>query len=206
VGQQAGHRLGLGDHLQRAGGRRRRPVRDRRHPLCQDWADGDECHGFRLVLGDDESHAIYATESPKGGTNPKLYAEWTQAPYPPSNLSPAGGDAVSVASPRLTWRFTDHSGKSSKQGSAQVQVFTDPDDPVGTMLFDSGKVAHTRWSYPLAGNYALAEGDVVWWRVKVWDTADFASGWSNAVQFVRTAKGDVTILSRRRRRRTSSTT
>lgn len=163
--------------------------------LCQDWADGDDCHGFRLVLGDDESHAIYATESPKDGTTPKLYAEWTQAPYPPSNLSPAGGDAVSVASPRLNYRFTDHSGKSSKQGSVQVQVFTDPGDPVGSMLFDSGKVAHTRSSYPLAGHYALAEGDVVWWRVKVWDTADFASGWSNAAQFVRTAKGDVTILS-----------
>lgn len=159
--------------------------------LFADVSADDDYHGLKLVLGNDVARTLYSSESPRVGTDPKLDVEWGQQPYPPSNLSPGGGQVVSIASPILSWRFSDHRG-STKQGSSQVQVSA-TSSFAGSLLFDSGWQTNARHEFPLVGSYALSDGQTVWWRSRVKDGAGLVSGWSDAVSFKRVTKGTLTI-------------
>lgn len=159
--------------------------------LFADVSSGDTYDGLKLSLSEDEARALYSSDSPKPGITPKLDVEWSSAPYPPSNLQPAGGRAVSIASPILAWRFSDKRG-STKQGWSQVQVSDSAD--FSAPLYDSGKVANVRHSWNLAGELVIPTDVTRWWRVRVWDEAGLVSGWSNAVQFERVAQGNLTIV------------
>lgn len=161
-------------------------------PLYIDASGGDPYHGLKIVADEDDKRSLYSSESPVSGVNPKIDFEWTHAPYPPSNLHPGGGHIVSSASPTLGWRFSDNAGKSTTQGSSQVQISAS-EDFTGALLYDSGKVANEKWIWNLAGRYALNAGDTVYWRVKVWDEDDLASGWSDTVHFTRIDKFDLEI-------------
>lgn len=157
----------------------------------QDVSDGDPFHGWKIFMDTDEARSFYSSDSPRDGVRPRLAISWSGAPYPPSNLHPSSGDAISVPSPRLTWRFTDKRGETD-QGWSQVQISASSSF-AGPLEYDSGKVANSRHSWPLAGEYVVPEGVDRWWRVKVWDTANLESGWSNGVKFRRVAKPDLTI-------------
>lgn len=159
--------------------------------MLQDVSDGGSYHGFRLIMDTDEPRSFYSSDHPKEGSRPKLDLEWGQAPYPPSNLHPSSGDAVSRPDPRLSWRFTDHRG-DTEQGWSQVQISLTSSFG-GALEYDSGKVANTFHSWPLAGEYAAAEGVDLWYRVKVWDGDNRESGWSDGVRFMYLPLADLEI-------------
>jgi hypothetical protein len=158
--------------------------------LFADVSAGDDYHGLQLSISEDSAVALYSSESPKADTNPTLEVEWTEAPYPPSNLQPAGDLAVSSATTRLAWRFSDTLG-STKQSASQVQISTS--SSFASPVYDSGKQTNVRHEWNLAGEYTLVDGTTYWWRCRVWDDSNLGSGWSDAAQFQRAIKGTLTI-------------
>lgn len=91
--------------------------------------------------------------------------------------------AVSGA-PRFSWQL-DGEDRSLMQSAWQVQVASDASlfTPLGADLWDSGKVAATEVPTATYGGRALAVGDACVWRVRYWDAADEASGWSAPATF-----------------------
>lgn len=161
--------------------------------LMGDVSAGNPYFGIRLELSADVLRYFHSAEATKASLRPVLEVEWSEPPDPPQSLAPSGGRAVSGTKPVLAWAF-GHPNVSA-QTSSQVQVSTTSD--FTSPAYDSGKVANTspRWDLGATAFSALADGDVRWWRVRVWDEADVASEWSDPVSFARQTKGTLTITS-----------
>lgn len=155
-------------------------------------AAGGKWFGVRLEIDGNADREIASSDHPRAEWHPVLEIEWSEAPQPPTNLAPGGGRAISKQKPLLTWQFVDNVG-STVQSSSQVQISTTPDFTAPE--YDSGKIANTLSAWDLAATaYAgLADNDVRYWRVKVWDGTDLASDWSATEQFERQDKGSLTI-------------
>jgi hypothetical protein len=116
---------------------------------------------------------------------PTLTFDYETLPDFPQNLTPNGA-AVSVAKPVLSW--------DALAGTTAVQVQIDNDADGVSPVFDSGEVAQTASTFPLAATaYAgLADGATTSWRVRV-RTPGGLSGWSAWATFSRAAKGVITV-------------
>lgn len=163
--------------------------------MLQAVSDGGAWRGVRLELTQNVDRSLRSSETANPNLRPTLEIEWSEAPQAPDRLAPSGGRAVSAAKPLLTWRFADRLGDTT-QASSQVQISDDSED-FSSPEYDSTKVANTESEWDLADTaYAgLADDDVRYWRVKVWDGTDLESAWSDPVEFTRKTHGTLTLLS-----------
>lgn len=155
----------------------------------QEVSDGAAWFGFRI---DSNNATIIKLHSRESDIDDPwtLEVQWSDAPAPPSRLSPSAGRSISVARPTLRFDFADVSGDTS-MGGFQVEVststsFTSP-------AFASGAVDSDVPQWTLGGD--LTTGVTYYWRVQVKDAAGVWSGWSDTASFKRTAKPVVTITS-----------
>lgn len=160
--------------------------------LLQDVANGATWRGLRLESTNTTARRIHSVEG-TSAYRPTLYVEWSEAPQAPTNLSPSGNDAVSVAAPTVRFQVVDNLGDTTL-AAAQVQVASDAAFTTG--LWTSAWISTTEPQLNLAtAGYPgmTAGGASVYWRVKVRDGALLESAWSQAAQMRRVAKGTVTI-------------
>lgn len=149
-------------------------------------SDGAPWYGLRIYT--DLSSAIHFFDHGSSEFGPRLVVEYTMAPPQPSDLTPSGGRAVSLARPTLLFGYS--SADASPLTSIQVQMnegvadFTTPDH-------DSGEVASTLAQYLVPFDINAAE---VWfWRARVKNASGVWSAWSNAAEFTRVVKPTLTI-------------
>jgi hypothetical protein len=159
--------------------------------ILGDVALGADWFGVRLELDDDVGRTFYASDSPKGSYHPQLEVEWGFAPYPPTDLDPAGGQVVGIATPVLQWRFPDIVQENT-QAASQVQISTS--SSFASPTYDSGKVSNTVHRWPLAGETTIPDGSTRYWRVRTWDDQNRGSGWSDTARFSRVSKGVITFV------------
>lgn len=161
--------------------------------LLADVSAGGDYFGFRFELAQNQVRRLYSADAAIAERRPTLTVEWGAQPYPPSQVKPSGGKAVSVAKPVVTWDYLDSRG-DTEQAYSQVQIststsFTSP-------AYDSGKVSNveSQWDLSATGFAGLSDSDVRYMRVKVWDGADLESEWSDTVSFTRKTKGTLAIV------------
>lgn len=160
--------------------------------ILSDISLGDDWFGIYLELDDDVDRTFHASDSPNGAYHPKLYVQWGFAPYPPTDLSPGGGQVIGTGIPILNWAFRDIIQENT-QAFSQVQLSSS--SSFASPLYDSGKQANTVSNWSLVGEYGpIADGDTVYWRVRTWDDANRVSGWSDTYHFQRVAKGTLTFV------------
>jgi endonuclease/exonuclease/phosphatase family metal-dependent hydrolase len=87
--------------------------------LMQLVSTGTPWYGFRIVSS--SSSAVYFRSREATSGTPRLVGSYSQAPMPPSALSPSAGRAVSVARPTLSFDFTDRTGSMT---AYQVRGFS----------------------------------------------------------------------------------
>lgn len=158
--------------------------------MVADVAAGQIWFGLRLELDSDSDRHLHSANSPTARLRPKLEVVWRADLEAPTPLAPIGGQSVSVASPTLTWRV--EADEEFEQSASQVQISTSED--FASPAYDSGKQANVEGQWDLTGLYSLAEDDVRYWRVRVWDDVDQESEWSEAHEFRRDDKGELTIV------------
>jgi hypothetical protein len=158
--------------------------------LVAEFASGSRWRGMRVAIGDTVERRFNSLNAV--GPKPRLVVTWTEAPAAPVDQSPAGGRAVSVSRPTLTWS-NENSPEGTSLTAFEVQI--DPAANGTTPAFASGTVTSDLAEYDLSQtSYAgLAEGATTQWRVRVRNDAGLWSAWSDWATFTRTAKGSVTI-------------
>lgn len=161
--------------------------------MLADVSAGDDFYGIRLELNADLNRQVYSSDANIAERRPVLEVEWGSQPYPPDRMNPSGERAVSISKPVLNWRFTDNRGDTT-QSSSQVQISTS--SSFASPEYDSGKTANTqsKWDLSATAYAGLADDDVRYWRVKVWDGTDLESDWSDTAVFTRKVKGDLELV------------
>ena len=155
--------------------------------ILQAVANGGKFTGFRLTLSEDALVAIRSLEDKNSELRPKLTVTFTTAPQIPDDLIPTGGEAVSSATPILTWGYQD----KDSQGSYQVEISS---DGVTADLLDTGQVVSADHFYDTStGAFTIGSGDTAYWRVTVWDSTGEASEPSPWQEFTMTALSSLTI-------------
>jgi hypothetical protein len=150
---------------------------------------GSTWYGLSIETTKNAVLSISSAEDPTTRLRPTLEISWDVPPDAPTGLRPSTGRAVSIARPTVSWAFSDPAG-DTPQTAAQVQVSTDPTFAAVT-LWDSGWVATTLHGMALGADMVV--GTTYYWRVRVQSSAGIYSAWSDAAQFVRTAKSAVVI-------------
>lgn len=154
--------------------------------LIQNVAAGTPWFGIRLTANVSTALYFHSSESTKA-LRPALLITWAGAPQTPVGLSPAGGRAVSVARPLHRFQFVDDLGDSITAFQLQWSGSSDFTAPT----LDTGTVVSTLPQWTPTTDTAAGSGR--WWRVRTRDTAGLWSPWSVPTNWVRTAKGAVTI-------------
>ena len=159
--------------------------------LVQAMCNGTANHGFRLSTTATSEQKFYSYNNPD--FQPYLEVEWADVPDTPTELSPAGGSAVSIAKPILLFNYHDPLGDDM----AGLQVQINPTNSFISPAFDTGTVSSTDPEYDTSsGSYGgISVSATAWWRVRVLNAAGNWSAWSDAVSFTRTAKGTLTLSS-----------
>lgn len=160
--------------------------------LMQDVANGADWRGLRIESSNTTARKVHSVEG-ISAYRPTLYVLWSEAPQAPTNLSPSGNDAVSVAAPVVRFQVVDNLGDTSLAG-AQVQVASDAAFTTGLWTSAWVTTSEPQVNLAAAGYPGMTAGGAsVYWRVKVRDGALLESAWSQAAQMRRVAKGVVTI-------------
>lgn len=154
-------------------------------PQMQAVADGAPWYGLRLRSSIATLLFIYARENPD--LQPTLEVEWSDAPDAPSVLAPSNGRAVSIARPLLSFDYSDVSDDA--MSAYQLQMHTS--DSWTAPSYDSGTVAAAEPLHQVT--FDVSAGATWWWRVRVRDTTNLWSDWSDAVSFTRAGRPTVTI-------------
>lgn len=161
-------------------------------PMLSDVSAGDEWYGVRLELDADATRKLYSSDYPQASLRPVLELNWVVPPLPPSQLSPAGEQSVSVSHPTLSWHFRDREQETQTESQVQISAtesFTTPE-------YDSGWVANTveQWDLGDTAYVGVTDGQTRFWRVRVKDEASLSSDWSDTEEFARNTKGALTIV------------
>lgn len=153
-------------------------------------ADGATNYGWYLSTTATTEQKFYSLNA--ADLRPVLWVRWAMPPDAPTELSPSGGSAVSVAKPVLTFNFHDVAGFDAMQ-ACQVQI--NPTNSFTAPAFDSGTVVTADPELDLSTTaYAgIAAGATAYWRVRVQNEAGVWSDWSDAVHFTRILKASLTI-------------
>jgi alpha-L-rhamnosidase len=91
-------------------------------------------------------------------------------------VNPVG---IDVPVPRLSWEIVS-ADRGWTQKAYQIQAAADSGGlrDGRDLIWDSGKVVSDRSIHVTYGGPACVSGDRVYWRIRVWDQKDRASGWS----------------------------
>ena len=155
-------------------------------------ADGASFFGWRIVTSSTGKMAtLYTSDCGLQARRPELYVEYSNAPAPPTDLSPSGGFFVSVQYPVFRYSFLDYGGNRDLVAH-QIQI--DPMDPEGD-TFDTGQIptSESEWDSSTSSWSGLAGGALARWRVRVQDGAGKWSPWSDWASFERLNKGSLEI-------------
>ena len=167
----------------------------------QTICDGAPNHGFRLATTDTSEHRFYSFNNPD--FQPYLEVEWADVPDAPTEVSPAGGSAVSIAKPVLSWNYHDALGDDMQALRVEIKAtnvgwtadpatggFASPDFDTGALSSVDPELDLSTTAY---GGISIAATE--WWTVQVQNAAGNWSEWSDPVSFTRTAKGTLTLSS-----------
>lgn len=163
--------------------------------MIQDVAFGQPYYGLRLSFegSTDVDRDLHSVEAPTANARPWLEVKWTPGPSAPTNLSPAGGRAVTAEAPVLSWKFNDSIGEAFQIGAnVQVSVSTDFSSPI----YDASNFdAYPSWDLAADPDFpGMSPGDIVYWRVKVVDDSGVSSPWSDVAQFQRQERSVLTLV------------
>lgn len=156
-------------------------------------ADGAKHYGWQITTNSAASNRVYGFDATQKNVNDawKLVIDFTEAPEPPSDLSPNGN--LTGIEPVLTFDFVDLGGASTEMAALNVQVNTTAATS-GANFWDSGEVAATLPEYDLApASWTGTDGTLYYWRVRVKDGAGYWSGWSDWASFTYDVKPTLTI-------------
>lgn len=160
--------------------------------LMQAVANGQKWYGLRLSASGAVAKPLHSTQG-TAQYRPYIELVWSDAPLPPTNLSPRGGGVIGTAKPILTYSFHDVSGNRSLAGH-QVQISTVSN--FASTVYDSGQVAATIPSFDLGPTaFTASSGVTYYWRVRTQDGAGLWSDYSTAQTFVYLAPPTVTLTS-----------
>lgn len=151
-------------------------------------------YGVEITVENNVDDAIsFFSDMGPSGYRPWVDAQYSYAPMAPQGLNPAGGRAVSLAKPVLSWDYKTQNANIN-MNAFQVQM-SSTNSFSGTLLYDSGTVVNSVSQLNLAGTVfaGLADDQVAFWRVRVRDTDNNWSAWSSSTQFQRQVKGTVVI-------------
>lgn len=157
----------------------------------QTITDGAANYGWRLeTTTSTAERQFYSLDAPRN--RPTLTVQWSDKPDAPTDLSPAGGRAVSVSHPVLRFSYNDPSGQDPLS-AVQVQI-----DAAGNFVtpgFDSGEVSATEPELDLASTAYAGLSDLAstQWRVRVKDAVGNLSLWSDPATFSRDNQGSLAI-------------
>lgn len=157
--------------------------------IAQTWASGTSNYGVRLeVTG---TTALYIHAANASGANsafkPVIEIVWSGSPETPTAMNPDSGRQVSLASPTITWAYSDPAGGTMKAYQLQMNtadVWTSP-------AYDSGVVTSSLPQHTLTTTVALATP--MFYRVRQQNSAGKWSAYSATATFGRTAKGTLTL-------------
>jgi hypothetical protein len=171
----------------------------------QTMCDGAANYGWRLDTTDTTERKFYSLNA--DDNRPYLLVEWADEPDAPTELSPAGGSAVSISKPTFTFNFHDVSGET-RMAALRLQInatntgwtsdattggFASPDFDTET---DSpgGVASHDPEYDSSTGTFGgITAAATKWWTVQVQDAAGLWSDWSEPAHFTRVARGTLTI-------------
>lgn len=156
-------------------------------------ADGAKHYGWQITTDSTANNRVYGFDATQNVVNDawKLAIDFTEAPEPPSDLSPNGN--LTGIEPVLTFDFVDLGGASTEMAALNVQVNTSA-ATTGVNFWDSGEVASTLPEYDLApAAWVGTTGTLYYWRVRVKDGAGYWSGWSDWASFTYSVKPTLTI-------------
>lgn len=154
-------------------------------------SNGGNWYGWRLEATNPSGNVrFYSQESGRG---PTLEVEWSDAPDPPSSLSPSGGRSVSKTKPTLTFDVVDVAGNTTLSA---VQVQINGTQSMSSPAFDSGRVLTSTPQLNLAStSYAGAvQGTEQFWRARAQDGAGLWSDWSEVTSFNYEGKGTLEVI------------
>lgn len=152
-------------------------------PLLQRISNGASWFGFRITTNDSQQRWIYSDEEASTtAEGPRLSVRWSDAPYPPSSLSPDEG-VVGTDKPSISFNYVDVSANTRL---SQAQIQTSTSTSFAAPAWDSGKrdassatVSLSSFGYPGA-----PAGQKVYYRLRVADGDEEWSGWSPVAWFI----------------------
>lgn len=157
--------------------------------ILDDVSSSGQWWGLRIVSTADAPVTLYSAQA--GSSNrPELEVTWGDEPEPPEDLSPAGGRAVSVNKPILSFTFTDESGstelnavqihyKATNTGFSSLTGFSSPAWDSGTIFTSDPQVD----TFPIAGAPTITAGSVMWWTARVQDASGQWSEYADPESF-----------------------
>lgn len=155
--------------------------------IMQMVSDGSSpWYGFRVTSDLSTLMSLYGRES-AGEFVPTLTVTYSDLPSAPTQLSPAGGRAVSIARPTFRFGYLDPVGDDPL---IAIQVQTSASTSFTSPLLDSGEVATSEPEWTPGTDIAVG---TYYWRARVKDGSGEWSPWSATAQFSRTAKPTVSI-------------
>lgn len=158
-----------------------------------DVASGDEYRGLRIEVDTNGNKAFYSSDAADASVHPELEVAWSINPDAPTDLSPSGGQVISLEFPILSFSYLDPTGEHSIDG-LEVEI-----DTVDTLdsgdYWTSTPTPSTKTQLDLSDTDFLGFniGTTWYWRVRVTDDAGITSGWSDTASLVRRAKGALVI-------------
>jgi hypothetical protein len=159
--------------------------------IVQDWVDGQAVYGLRLETDHTSALSVYSSEA-ADARRPTLVIEYAVAPQVPTNLRPAGAQAVALEEPLLIW-----DGPTPTQVRLQIDsVSTFDSGPSSEPEWDSDWVDHPQTSYDTLDDSSpplLVSGSTYYWRVQWEDENGVQSEWSEAAEFSYYSQGTLTI-------------
>lgn len=156
--------------------------------LIQSVANGGVWYGVRLSANGAAIKNLFSAQAEASAYRPQVIIQWSDAPQPPEDLSPAGGRSVAKPKPLLSYTFTDVSGDTTLD---QHQFQFSSHNTFAVVNHDTGwlttaepelDMATTSWA-------GLANEGGTWWRVRVRDGAGIVSGWSAPALFYYRTRG-----------------
>lgn len=164
--------------------------------VAADDAAGSRWYGVRITSSASGQRLFFSPSGPEE-YRPRLVREYNVAPDAPEIVGPSDGQAVSETKPILVGSFFDDDGEDF---ISAIQVQVDDVDTFASSHYTSTKAAATEAVFDTnsppsgAGTMtALTPGTTYYWRMKVWDSHDVASEYSDPAEFVVVAKSTLVL-------------
>lgn len=159
-------------------------------------ADGASWFGWRITMETAGGLLnVFSSEAGADWRQPRLVVDYSDAPAPPTDLSPSGGNFITVAKPVLRYTFLDYGGNTDLVAQhVQIEALDEFGEPTGN-VWDSGELSTSVAELDLSTtDYpGLAANAAARWRVKTEDGSGRWSEYSDWASFEQLDKGSLTI-------------